>query len=156
VIKVIDDIAFQTNILALNAAVEAARAGQHGKGFSVVAEEVRNLAAKSAQAAKETSDLIKDSMDKVSDGQRLTRETSENMEAVAAISVTNGESIGKITELSIHQETAISELNVKLSELVSAVQAIAATAEESAAFSEEMSAQAELLSVLVNKYKLKE
>ncbi|MDR0433466.1 MAG: methyl-accepting chemotaxis protein [Gracilibacteraceae bacterium] len=155
-IKVIDDIAFQTNILALNAAVEAARAGQHGKGFSVVAEEVRNLAAKSAQAAKETSDLIKDSMDKVSDGQRLTRETSENMEAVAAISVTNGESIGKITELSIHQETAISELNVKLSELVSAVQAIAATAEESAAFSEEMSAQAELLSVLVNKYKLKE
>jgi methyl-accepting chemotaxis protein len=155
VIKVIDDIAFQTNILALNAAVEAARAGQHGKGFSVVAEEVRNLAAKSAQAAKETSDLIKDSMNKVSAGQRLTHETSENMEAVAAIVAANGVSIGKITELSEHQETAVSELNVKLSELVSAVQAIAATAEESAAFSEEMSAQAEILSDLVNKYKLK-
>jgi methyl-accepting chemotaxis protein len=155
VIKVIDDIAFQTNILALNAAVEAARAGQHGKGFSVVAEEVRNLAAKSAQAAKETAALIEDSMDKVTEGRRLTDETSANMQAVADIAVKNVTSVGRITELSEHQKAAVVELNTRLSEMVNAVQSIASTAEESAAFSEEMSAQAELLSELVNRYRLR-
>jgi methyl-accepting chemotaxis protein len=155
VIKVIDDIAFQTNILALNAAVEAARAGQHGKGFSVVAEEVRNLAAKSAQAAKETAALIEDSMGKVSEGRRLTNETSGNMQAVAEIAAMNVTSIAKITDLSGRQKSAVAELNNKLNDMLAAIRSIASTAEESAAFAQEMSTQAELLSELVNRYKLK-
>ncbi|MDR0425253.1 MAG: methyl-accepting chemotaxis protein [Clostridiales Family XIII bacterium] len=154
VIKVIDDIAFQTNILALNAAVEAARAGQHGKGFAVVADEVRNLASKSAEAAKETATLIENSTQKVSEGNSIAQKTGENLEHMSAISEKNAGSMKEISESSKEQSDAISQITTGINQLSDVVQANSATAEESAAAAEELAAQANTLEDILSGFKL--
>ncbi|MBF0524962.1 MAG: Cache 3/Cache 2 fusion domain-containing protein [Deltaproteobacteria bacterium] len=142
IIKTIDEIAFQTNLLALNAAVEAARAGEAGAGFAVVANEVRNLAMRAAEAAKNTAGLIEDTTKKVKDGSDLVLKTNQVFNHVSEKASKVAELVGEIAAASTEQAQGIDQVGRAVAEMEKVTQQNAATAEESAAASEEMTAQA--------------
>ncbi len=154
--RIIEDIAFQTNILALNAAIEAARAGTAGKGFAVVADEVRNLAAKSAEAARQTSTLITSSVAAIETGTKMAGETEKVLREVVESSAKSIEEISQVEESSANQVSVIEQVKEGLNQVSSVIQTNAATAEENSATSEEMSAQAATLLDEVRKFKLKD
>ncbi len=154
IIGVIDGIAFQTNILALNAAVEAARAGEQGRGFAVVAGEVRSLAQRSANAAKEIKTLIGASVDKVETGSRLVQEAGTSMSAIVQSVQQVNDIIGEITAATAEQSDGIGQINTAVTQLDQMTQQNAALVEQSAAAAESMRDQAQRLADKVAAFKL--
>ena len=156
IISVIDDIAFQTNLLALNAAVEAARAGEQGRGFAVVASEVRNLAGRSATAAKEIKDLIQDSVRKVEGGSLLVSESGRTLEEIVRSVKRVSDIVSEIAAASQEQSSGIEQVNKAVTQMDQTTQQNAALVEEASAASQAMAQQARLLNETISKYRTRD
>jgi methyl-accepting chemotaxis protein len=154
IIGVIDGIAFQTNILALNAAVEAARAGEQGRGFAVVASEVRNLAQRSASAAKDIKQLIGDSVGKIDDGAKLVGQAGDTMTEIVASVQRVSDIMGQIATASGEQEAGIEQINQAIVEMDGVTQQNAALVEQAAAAAAALQGQSGHLAQLVSMFKL--
>jgi len=156
IISVINEIAFQTNLLALNAAVEAARAGEQGRGFAVVAGEVRNLAQRAGSSAKEISQLIQDSLEKVSISTEFANKSGEALNKIISSVRSVDQLINEITTASEEQKRGIDQINIAVAELDTMTQQNAALVEETASASEEMSNQSQELIVMMEKFKIRD